>query len=184
MNNVVKHLGLTIIVLIISSLIACSKYHPIARNVALGVIQNSADVQTYALTREKGYPEDNEDYSRSHIINPLIAPTNQTYYFDFDSIKLIPRDLKAICIQARYLSTHASSKIRLEGNTDNRGSREYNIGLGWWRDQSVARLLKQEGVVSKQIDMVSYGKECPIVNGNNESAWSLNRRVNLIYETY
>ena len=60
-------------------------------------------------------------------------------------------------IQSDYLVTHPNIKIRLEGNADARGSREYNIGLGWRRDQTVARLLEQQGVKPTQIDMVSFG---------------------------
>ena len=59
---------------------------------------------------------------------------------------------------------------------------EYNIGLGWRRDQTVARILEQQGVKPSQIDMVSFGKEKPAVMGDNEQAWSLNRRVELVYE--
>ena len=92
------------------------------------------------------------------------------------------QDLRALRIQANFLASHPNAKIRLEGNTDNRGSREYNIGLGWRRDQSVARILEQQGVRSTQIQMVSYGKERPAVDGNNERVWSLNRRVNFIYK--
>ena len=97
---------------------------------------------------------------------------------------MISGNLEAIRIQAKYIAAHTSAKVRLEGNTDNRGSQEYNIGLGWWRDQAVAHLLRQGGVTPKQIDMISYGKERPVITGNNESVWSLNRRVNLIYESY
>lgn len=118
------------------------------------------------------------------IINPLVAPANQTYYFDFDSTTLRSFDLKAIQVQANYLAMHSKAKVRLEGNTDNRGSREYNIGLGWRRDKTLVRILEQAGVAPGQIHMISYGKERPAVVGDNEAAWKLNRRVNLIYEVY
>ncbi len=91
------------------------------------------------------------------------------------------RRCHAATIQAAYLMTHRNAHVRLEGNTDDRGSREYNVGLGWRRAQAVARILKQQGVAPSQIKMVSYGKEHPAVSGNNEEAWSLNRRVELIY---
>lgn len=186
MKNALQNSVLAIVISIIASLTACSKYHPTAKDIVSSVApKNNIDAQTYALPREKDYSEDDhQDYLQGRVINPLIAPTNQTYYFNFDSTTLMSGDLEAIQVQAKYLSTHSSAKVRLEGNTDNRGSREYNIGLGWWRDRAVARLLKKEGVAPKQIDMVSYGKERPVIVGNNENAWSLNRRVNLIYETY
>lgn len=121
--------------------------------------------------------------ARRHV-NALRAPANQVYYFAFDQSGVDRTDLRAMQIQARYLATHPSARIRLEGSTDNRGSREYNIGLGWRRDQSVEGILMQYGVSPKQIELVSYGKERPAVLGNSERAWSLNRRVNLIYKAY
>ncbi len=111
-----------------------------------------------------------------------VGPTNQTYYFDFNSTQLSDEDLQSMKGQANYLTSHPKVKIRLEGNTDNRGSREYNVGLGWRRDQAVAQVLEQQGVQPSQIEMISYGKEHPAVAENNERAWRLNRRVNLVYE--
>ena len=115
-------------------------------------------------------------------INSMTAPSDQTYYFGFDKSDMRPQDMKALMVQANYMAAHPSASVRLEGNTDNRGSREYNIGLGWRRDQSVARLMEQQGVRPAQIHMVSYGKENPAVQGNDEHAWALNRRVELIYK--
>lgn len=114
-------------------------------------------------------------------VNSLTAPSNQVYYFGFNQTVVSPEDAHAATIQANYLVTHRNARVRLEGNTDDRGSREYNVGLGWRRAQAVARILKQQGVAPSQIKMVSYGKEHPAVSGNNEEAWSLNRRVELIY---
>ena len=112
----------------------------------------------------------------------LQAPQNQTYYFAFDSSSIAPRDIPAIEAQASYLVKHRQAKVRIEGHTDSRGSREYNIALGWQRAQSVQHILELNGVSAKQIAVVSYGKERPIVKENNEEAWGKNRRVNLIYE--
>ncbi|MCB1827258.1 MAG: peptidoglycan-associated lipoprotein Pal [Coxiellaceae bacterium] len=147
-----------------------------------GLPRTSADdyqsAQTYALPGQPGYRGNEYAFYK----NAMTAPANQTYYFSFDSSQMRPIDLQAMRIQASYLATHPNARIRLEGNTDNRGSREYNIALGWRRDQAVARLLEQQGVRRSQIQMVSYGKEHPVVEGNNEKAWALNRRVNLVYK--
>lgn len=140
--------------------------------------------QTYALVEQVGYTGKVQKDVDGRIINPLVAPANQTYYFNFDSTVSRSFDLKAIQVQANYLSTHSKAKVRLEGNADNRGSREYNIGLGWRRDAAIVRILEQAGVEPRQINMVSYGKERPAVVGDNETAWRLNRCVNLIYEAY
>lgn len=125
-----------------------------------------------------GYKTDAQGFR----INSLKAPSNQTYYFGFNESDIRSQDMKALLIQANYLASHPSAHVRLEGNTDNRGSREYNIGLGWRRDQAVARVLAQQGVHKDQIQMVSYGKENPAVPGNNEHAWALNRRVEFNYK--
>jgi len=114
-------------------------------------------------------------------VNSLQAPSNQVYYFGFDQSIVSSQDIHAATIQANYLVTHKNAKVRLEGNTDDRGSREYNVGLGWRRAQAVARILKQQGVSPSQIKLVSYGKEHPAVSGGSEQARSLNRRVELIY---
>jgi peptidoglycan-associated lipoprotein len=116
------------------------------------------------------------------VQNRMVAPSNQTYYFDFDQNTVLNSDMPYIKQQADYIATHPNAKVRLEGNTDDRGSREYNIGLGWRRDQAVARVMQLEGVKPSQIAMVSFGKEKPAVDGDNEQAWRLNRRVNLVYE--
>ena len=71
--------------------------------------------------------------------------------------------------------------MRLEGHADERGTREYNIALGDRRAQSVRRVLLFQGAAVDQVDTVSYGEEKPAVEGQDESAWSLNRRVELIY---
>lgn len=114
-------------------------------------------------------------------VNALTAPANQVYYFEYDQSAVRAADTRAATIQANYLVSHKNAQVRLEGNTDDRGSREYNVGLGWRRAQAVASILKQQGVASSQIKMVSYGKEHPAVNGDDEQARSLNRRVELIY---
>ena len=130
-----------------------------------------------------GMNQYNGGSSDGRYVNPLTAPSHQVYYFAFDSNEVSPADYKAISIQSNYLVTHPNAKVRLEGNTDDRGSREYNVGLGWRRDQAVARLLEQQGVQPNQINMVSYGKERPASMGNDDAAFSLNRRVELVYES-
>ncbi len=146
------------------------------------VADSEATAQSYALQQNPGFSGEVQHNENGEIINLLSAPANQTYYFAFDSNAVKSDDYQAIMIQAKYLVAHPGIKIRLEGNTDDRGSREYNIALGWRRDQAVAKVLEQYGVGKDQIDMLSYGKEKPAVMGDGESAWQLNRRVNLVYE--
>lgn len=183
MNNAMKRSGLAITVLLTLSFSACKhQISPIGEGMLTGV--NTIGTGDYHLVEVNNYRGHLKRVSERSIINSLVAPTNQTYYFDCDNVELHPMDLKAILVQSNYLAIHPTAKVCLEGNTDNRGSREYNIGLGWRQDQAVAHILEQEGVSPNQIYLVSYGKERPAVMGNNEDIWRLNRRVNLIYEAY
>ena len=143
---------------------------------------SSNDNTQYGSDSNQTYGMNGGTDSDGFKINSMKAPSNQTYYFQFNSSEMRPQDMQALMVQANYLASHANAHIRLEGNTDNRGSREFNIGLGWRRDQTVARILEQQGVHADQIQMVSYGKENPAVPGNNEHAWALNRRVEFIYK--
>jgi peptidoglycan-associated lipoprotein len=105
----------------------------------------------------------------------------RTIYFDFDSSEIKPEFTELVSAHAHYLASNASIRIRLEGNTDERGSREYNIGLGERRAQAVRRALMLQGVSESQITTVSYGEERPAVTGHTEEAWARNRRVELVY---
>ena len=84
-------------------------------------------------------------------------------------------------VQATYLIDHPGVKIRLAGNTDERGSREYNIALGWRRAKAVASILEQNGISPSQMVLISYGEERPVAFCHQEKCYKLNRRVNLTY---
>ncbi|HLD17253.1 MAG TPA: peptidoglycan-associated lipoprotein Pal [Coxiellaceae bacterium] len=142
-----------------------------------GADQTGQDgTQTFGVNSEGGYDESGMHHNSTN------APEDQVYYFNYDADGVSTDDRAAIDAQGNYLSSHPDAKVRLEGNTDERGSREYNIGLGWRRAQAVQRILEQDGASSKQIAVVSYGKEKPADAGHTEAAWKLNRRVNLVYE--
>src|SRR5438874_1465453 len=102
-------------------------------------------------------------------------------YFDFDSSEIKGTGTDVVAAHAKFLGGHADTRVRLEGNTDDRGSREYNIGLGERRAQAVRRALLLQGATEAQLATVSYGAERPAVAGNDEAAWSKNRRVEIVY---
>jgi peptidoglycan-associated lipoprotein len=106
---------------------------------------------------------------------------NRTIYFEFDSSEIKAEYNDMVTAHARYLAANPSMRIRVEGNTDERGSREYNIGLGERRAQAVRRALMLQGVAESQITTVSYGEERPAVTGHTEDSWSRNRRANIVY---
>jgi peptidoglycan-associated lipoprotein len=111
--------------------------------------------------------------------NSLLA--TRVIYFDFDQsvISLDYRDV--IRAHAEYLATHPQVTIRLEGHADERGTREYNLGLGESRANAVRNMMMAEGVSDAQIIVVSYGEERAASYEHNEEAWALNRRVELVY---
>lgn len=102
-------------------------------------------------------------------------------YFDFDKSEIKPEYADIVTTAAHTLSANPKLKMKLEGNTDNRGTREYNIGLGERRAQAVRRALLLQGVAESQVSTVSFGAERPAVEGDDESAWAKNRRVEVVY---
>ena len=102
-------------------------------------------------------------------------------YFDFDSSEIKGEGTDVVAAHAKYLAANAATRVRLEGHTDERGSREYNIGLGERRAQAVRRALLLQGAADRQISTVSYGEERPAVPGHDEAAWAKNRRVEIVY---
>lgn len=104
------------------------------------------------------------------------------YLFDYDSYDVSEQDMQSITAHAARLASNPNAHIRLEGHTDERGSREYNIALGERRAKSVANILMLKGVQANQISIVSYGKEKPSNFGHDESSWSQNRRGVIMYE--
>lgn len=102
-------------------------------------------------------------------------------FFDFDRSDIKPEFRGTVTAHSQYLADSASTKVRLEGHADERGSREYNIGLGERRAQSVRQAMMLQGVRSAQIETLSYGEERPLDSGKGEYAWSQNRRVKIVY---
>lgn len=110
------------------------------------------------------------------------APVERTIYFDFDTSEIRNEYLQIIVNHGRYLAQNPEGRVRLEGHTDERGTREYNIALGERRAKSIARMLQIQGVSSAQVRTVSYGEELPVDENHTADAWAKNRRVQIIYE--
>ncbi|MEZ5606921.1 MAG: peptidoglycan-associated lipoprotein Pal [Burkholderiaceae bacterium] len=103
-------------------------------------------------------------------------------YFDYDSYVVKPDYQSVVDQHARFLQSHPNARVVLEGNTDQRGSREYNLALGQKRAEAVRRALTLVGASDSQIEAVSFGKEKPAVEGNTEDAYAKNRRVEFRYQ--
>ncbi len=115
------------------------------------------------------------DQKRAELMKTLVV------YFDYDQAEIKSEFNEMLAAHGQYLAMNATATLRLEGNTDERGSREYNIGLGERRAQSVRRALMLQGAAANQLTTVSYGEERPASTGSTEEAWRLNRRVELVY---
>lgn len=102
-------------------------------------------------------------------------------YFDFDAYTVKPEYMAVLEAHARFLKADSQRRVSLEGHTDERGGREYNLALGQKRADAVRRALGLLGVSDAQMESVSFGKEKPAAQGSGEEAWSANRRVELAY---
>ena len=107
--------------------------------------------------------------------------SKRVVYFDFDRADIRADSQTVVAAHAAYLAKNPAQKVRLEGHADERGSREYNIGLGERRGQAVRRALLLQGVAEVQLATVSYGEERPAVAGSDEQAYAANRRVEIVY---
>lgn len=109
------------------------------------------------------------------------ANVSRIVYFDYDSYVIKPEFQSVLDAHARFLKANATRNVVIEGHTDERGGREYNLALGQRRSEAVRRALGLLGVPDARVEAVSFGKEKPAVPGSDESAWSRNRRAEISY---
>ena len=118
-------------------------------------------------------------------LDPLDDPKSQlaarSVYFPYDDFSVDAKYQPLVQAHGRFLQTHGAVQIRIEGNADERGSREYNLALGDKRAQVVAKQLELMGAKPTQIEAVSYGEERPKAEGHDEGAWAENRRADIRY---
>jgi peptidoglycan-associated lipoprotein len=113
--------------------------------------------------------------------DPRNILSKRIIYFDYDSFAVKDEYRAQVEAHAKYLQTNRPANITLQGHTDERGSREYNIALGQKRSDAVKQLMRVLGATEIQIETVSFGKEKPRVDGHDEAAWAQNRRVEILY---
>lgn len=122
------------------------------------------------------------EFQGMSIDDPASPLSRRVIYFEFDSSEVRAEDRETLAAHAAYMAANTQVTVTLEGHGDERGSREYNIGLGDRRAQSVRRQLEFQGALPSQINTVSYGEEKPIDFGHDDSAWGQNRRVEIVYQ--
>ncbi len=125
--------------------------------------------------------DDNADVILDALDDPASDLFVRTIYFDYDSANIRDDSIIIVREHGKYLAANSQRMIRLEGHADERGTREYNLALGEQRAKSVREIMLIEGAKSEQIEIVSFGEERPVVDGDDEAALQLNRRVEVVY---
>jgi len=134
-----------------------------------------------ATTRPAPAPGVQGSALAAHLDPSSDIAAQRVVYFDFDEYVVKNEFSPLLERQGRYLAANPTLRIRIEGSTDARGSAEYNLALGQRRAEAVRQALKVVGVGDNQMEATSWGAERPAVQGSDESAWSRNRRAELMY---
>lgn len=154
---------------------------PVEDRGAATTTEGSAAQGAEGATAASGAGESAE-FQGDALEDPASPLAQRVFYFGFDSDTLSEGDLEVIKAHGAYLAQNPDKKLVLEGHTDERGSREYNLALGERRAASVKRVLTLSGATADQVEVVSYGEEKPARAGNDEAAWAQNRRAELLYQ--
>ncbi|HVW66068.1 MAG TPA: peptidoglycan-associated lipoprotein Pal [Nitrosospira sp.] len=163
-------------VLLISLLSACASQ----------TTKPSAEVEDKSVGTAPADSSSSAGKTTSPTLNPLTDPNNilskRSVYFDFDSYVVKDEYRSLVVAHAQYLRDNSSARILLQGNTDERGSREYNLALGQRRADAVKHAMTLSGARETQIEAVSLGEEKPRATGHDESSWAENRRTDIRYQ--
>ena len=168
MNKTVR---IALIALLCVGAAACTKKE-VKPQVATGTDNTSGPTTAGDQSTGKFGPE---DLDRDSCLRQRVV------YFDFDKTEIKPEFQAIMACHAKYLQDRPMAQVRLEGNTDERGTREYNLGLGERRAGAVSSALQAAGGSAGQINVISYGKEKPTCREHNEDCWGKNRRVEIVY---
>lgn len=121
-------------------------------------------------------------YAPDALTNPNSPLSKRSVYFDFDSSAIRNEFRPLIQDHSNFLKAMPNRSVQIQGNTDSRGSREYNLGLGQRRAESVRQSMQLLGVSDSQMEAISFGKERPRATGNTEADHAQNRRSDLVYD--
>ena len=166
MNNSVR---IAFAVLLVAGVAACAKKK----------VKPDAPVDTAPTTDTR--PVDNAGRYTRDSLDTDSCLRQRVVYFDLDRSEIKSEFQAQIACHAEYLRQFPDARVTLEGNTDERGSREYNLGLGERRGNAVQGALSAAGASSSQLNVTSYGEERPVCRQHDESCWSKNRRVEIVY---
>ena len=166
---------LTLALVIALSLAAC-------KSTPEPVDQPEPEPETTTPTVDTSGAPDPRDYTDArNFDNPESLLSKRVIYFDFDKSTIRPEFRGIVSAHAAYLAANGSARMTLEGHADERGTREYNLGLAERRGNSVSGLMSAQGGRGNQLNVVSYGEERPTCRVSDEDCWSMNRRVEIVY---
>lgn len=172
-------------VLLASLLSACASDKPQDQKVAVEdrTVSNQGKTQPVDPNGNKVTPPSR---ITTNQLNPLTDPSSplskRSVYYDLDSYSVRDEYKSLVSAHAKYITDNRTAKTLIQGNTDERGSREYNLALGQKRADSVKKMMTLLGVPEAQIESVSLGKEKPRAEGHDEAAWTENRRADILYQ--
>ena len=127
-------------------------------------------------------PLTDKPYAGGPLQDPNNILSKRSIFFEFDSSLVKDEYKPLVTAHARYLQQNSNARMRIAGNTDERGSREYNLALGQRRADAVRQMMQLLGARSIQIETVSFGEEKPRAQGHDEAAWAENRRADIVYQ--
>ncbi|AKJ95737.1 MULTISPECIES: peptidoglycan-associated lipoprotein Pal [Thioalkalivibrio] len=182
MNNLFR---LALAAVVIAALSACATPTRDAEDAERAAEREAAAEQARAereAAEARGLGRD-RDFDAAALDDPESPLAERLVYFEFDRDEVKSEYMPMLEAHAAYLSQNSGARLRLEGHTDERGTREYNLALGERRAQSVRRVLNLNGASDDQLEVISYGEEMPVAFQQNEEAWAKNRRVELVYES-
>ncbi|CDM25819.1 peptidoglycan-associated lipoprotein Pal [Castellaniella defragrans] len=158
----------------------------ITRTLTIAAIAASLAACSSVPLDQNGAGNGSDSASAGQIMDPFNPQSplaqQRSVYFDFDSYTVPEQYRSVVEMHATYLAGHQGQKVRVEGNTDARGSTEYNLALGQRRSDAVARMMTLLGVNANQIEAISFGKERPKALGNTEADYAENRRADINYQ--
>ncbi|HEX3098004.1 MAG TPA: peptidoglycan-associated lipoprotein Pal [Usitatibacter sp.] len=174
MKNIAVYLGLAVLAA------ACSS-EPAKNEATVTDHGKTTTPSTSGGSSSTTRPADNSDVQGNPLRDPNNILSKRSVYFDFDSNVVKDEFRGMVQAHARYMVDHRDARARIEGNCDERGSREYNLALGQRRAEAVKKIMTVLGVQDGRIETTSYGEEKPVAMGHDEAAWAKNRRADIKY---
>jgi len=173
---------ITLIAIAVAALSACATDEANQSTTATPVSSASGTRAPGSSANASAARQPGAAYGKSAGSAALSAPDTHTVYYDFDKYDLKPEFRSVVEANAKYLNANTRQSVTIEGNCDERGSREYNLALGQRRADAVKSMLKLLGVSESRMETVSYGEEKPAAQGHDDTAWSKNRRSEIVYK--